>query len=52
MVKGPQVNQPFYINIKPQQKLTALKCPNCQAPLEYLPPSKCEHCGVMIELLK
>ncbi len=45
----------FYINIPPQTKLsalTALKCPSCQAPLEYMPPCKCEHCGVMIELMK
>ncbi len=42
----------FYINIPPQTKLAALKCPSCQAPLEYMPPCKCEHCGVMIELMK
>ncbi|MFX1451978.1 MAG: hypothetical protein ACFFCM_14130 [Promethearchaeota archaeon] len=45
----------YYINIPPQMKLSALaalKCPSCQAPLEYMPPCKCEHCGVMIELMK
>ena len=36
----------FYTNVPPQTKLsalTALKCPSCQAPLEYMPPCKCEH---------
>ena len=42
----------FYINIPPQTRLTAIKCPSCQAPLELMPPCKCEHCGVMIELMK
>ena len=41
-----------YITIPPRTKLTALKCPSCQAPLDYMPPCKCEHCGVMIELMK
>ncbi|NVM03038.1 MAG: hypothetical protein HWN67_11915 [Candidatus Helarchaeota archaeon] len=41
-----------YITIPPRTKLTALNCPNCKAPLDYMPPCKCEHCGVMIELMK
>ncbi len=31
-------------------KLTLLKCPNCNAPLESKPPCKCDHCGVLIEI--
>ena len=26
-----------------------IKCPNCHAPLEKVPPCKCEHCGFLIE---
>ncbi len=47
-----KLEQTVYINIPPQTKITALKCPNCQAPLEFMPPCTCEHCGVLIELLK
>ncbi|MHA1384798.1 MAG: hypothetical protein ACTSR3_13690 [Candidatus Helarchaeota archaeon] len=42
----------IYMNIPSQTRLTALKCPNCQAPLEFMPPCTCEYCGVMIELMK
>ncbi|MFX0141424.1 MAG: PCI domain-containing protein [Candidatus Hodarchaeota archaeon] len=48
----PKFEQTVYITIPPRTKLTALKCPSCQAPLDYMPPCKCEHCGVMIELMK
>lgn len=41
----------FHIHIPPRTRLTALKCPNCQAPLELMPPCNCEHCGVLIELI-
>ncbi|MFX0133430.1 MAG: hypothetical protein ACFFDN_07295 [Candidatus Hodarchaeota archaeon] len=39
-----------FLKIPPQTKLKMLKCPGCQAPLEYMPPCKCEHCGARIEL--
>ena len=42
----------FYINIEPKTRFATLICPSCQAPLEYMPPCKCEHCGVMTELMK
>jgi len=48
----PTVEQTVYITIPPRTKITALNCPNCNAPMEYIPPCKCEHCGVMIELMK
>ncbi|NVM01190.1 MAG: PCI domain-containing protein [Candidatus Helarchaeota archaeon] len=46
------VEQTVYLTIPPKTRLTALKCPNCQAPLDFMPPCKCEHCGVMIEITK
>ncbi len=43
----------FFIEMPSKIKiseLAALKCPSCKAPLQYLPPCECEHCGVLIEL--
>ena len=33
-------------------ELGVLKCPNCGAPLNSMPPCKCEHCGIMVVLKK
>ncbi|MFX0137972.1 MAG: PCI domain-containing protein [Candidatus Hodarchaeota archaeon] len=33
-------------------KLTAMKCPNCNAPLESKPPCKCDHCGIIVDIMK
>ena len=47
-----KIAETVYITIPPRTKLTALNCPNCKSPLELMPPCNCEHCGVMIELMK
>ncbi len=45
-----KISNALLLKVSPQTKLNMLKCPGCKAPLEYMPPCKCEHCGVMIEL--
>ncbi len=40
------------VGSKLKAKLTALKCPSCNAILKERPPCKCEYCGAMIELMR
>ncbi|MFX0132571.1 MAG: hypothetical protein ACFFDN_02875 [Candidatus Hodarchaeota archaeon] len=44
------ISNSIYVDIPPKTKLAFLKCPACNAPLEYMPPCECVHCGVRIEI--
>ncbi|NHI91682.1 MAG: hypothetical protein EAX96_04200 [Candidatus Lokiarchaeota archaeon] len=40
------------IEILPGMKLSGLKCPNCGAQVEHMPPCECLKCGIMIDVKK